>query len=143
MRSEPVRAEPLRPEPLRPESVRGEPKHPEPVADVVAESALPPLALPDPAADADLSTKERELLRQLHEELAKREGELPEEQNWQADRVAGQRHSAASSQASTGGEHSGFRHAEFDPAEFGGPSWHQAADQTAVNGIPPYGGAQS
>jgi hypothetical protein len=161
VRAEPVRPEAVRPEPLRaesarvepgrveplrpgPESVRGEPKHPEPVAEVVSEPVLPPLALPDPAADADLSTKERELLRQLHEELAKREGELPEEQNWQADRATGgQRHGVGPGQASVG-EHSGFRHAEFDPAEFGGPAWHQgAADQTAVNGIPPYGGAQA
>lgn len=97
-----------------------------PVATAEPESA--PMAgtvLPDAAADADLSTRERELLRQLHEELAKREGEEaaeePQRANaWQVDRSSGQ----------------------FNPNEFGGQSWHEnAADQTAVNGIPPYGSA--
>jgi hypothetical protein len=118
--------------------------------------ALPELALPEPAADADLSSRERELLRQLHQELAKREGESPEEpgtNGWSGH----QRHSA--DPTATSPEANGFPSAEFNsnaefsngtdnggefnPGDFGGPAWHQSsAEQTAVNGIPPYGGGQ-
>jgi hypothetical protein len=128
------------------------PIHPEsPVVEAVAVPVVqvepePLPHRPDPAADADLSTKERELLRQLHEELAKREGEPdePKGNGWQPDR-SGQRHSAPPTYpTTTDAESPGLRHAEFDPAEFGGPAWHNGStDQTTVNGIPPYGGAQA
>jgi hypothetical protein len=118
--------------------------------------ALPELALPEPGPDADLSHRERELLRQLHEELAKREGESTDEKETVTNGWSGQqRHSA--DPTATSPEVSGFPgpeftngtefdnngHGQFNPGEFGGPSWHQgAAEQTAVNGIPPYGGTQ-
>jgi hypothetical protein len=90
----------------------------------------------DPAAEADLSNRERELLRQLHEELAKREQAEPqlEADGWQPDAPG------------TEFDPANFRQPEYNPNEFGGPAWRQApgmdsiaADQTAVNGIPPYG----
>ncbi|HEX3787565.1 MAG TPA: hypothetical protein VHW44_06875 [Pseudonocardiaceae bacterium] len=80
--------------------------------------------------DADLSQREKELLRQLHEELAKREEQTTdpaaEPFGWHVDRSAGQRSGS------------------FPPVEYSGPPWQQnsaaaAAEQTAVNGIPPYG----
>ena len=117
--------------------------------------ALPELALPEPGPDADLSNRERELLRQLHEELAKREGEPPEEtgtNGWSGQ----QRHSADPTATSPevsaqlpgaefdNGDQFASNGGQFSPGEFGGTGWHQsAAEQTAVNGIPPYGGAQA
>ncbi|HEY4024376.1 MAG TPA: hypothetical protein VGM75_37210 [Pseudonocardiaceae bacterium] len=84
-----------------------------------------------PATDAELSQREQELLRQLHEELAKREApeasavsELPgvaERPAWQVDR-------------------SGQRHSTFPSVDYGAGSWQPGQDQ-AVNGHPPYGGA--
>jgi hypothetical protein len=84
-----------------------------------------------PATDAELSQREQELLRQLHEELAKREApessavaELPgvaERPAWQVDR-------------------SGQRHSTFPAVDYGAGSWQPGQDQ-AVNGLPPYGGA--
>ena len=84
-----------------------------------------------PATDAELSQREQELLRQLHEELAKREApessavsELPgvsERPAWQVDR-------------------SGQRHSTFPSVDYGPGSWQPGQDQ-AVNGLPPYGGA--
>jgi hypothetical protein len=88
-----------------------------------------------PASDAELSQREQELLRQLHEELAKREAptqapgaavaELPgstaERPAWQVDR-------------------SGQRHSTFPAVDYGAGSWQPGQDQ-AVNGHPPYGGA--
>jgi hypothetical protein len=75
-------------------------------------------------SDADLSQREKELLRQLHEELAKREEQTPESAAepfaWHVDRSAGQRSGA------------------YPAVEYGG-SWQGNPDQTAVNGIPPYG----
>jgi hypothetical protein len=88
-----------------------------------------------PASDAELSQREQELLRQLHEELAKREAptqapgaavsELPgsgtaERPAWQVDR-------------------SGQRHSTFPTVDYGAGSWQPGGDQ-AVNGHPPYGG---
>ena len=86
-----------------------------------------------PASDAELSQREQELLRQLHEELAKREAptqapgssvaELPgtaERPAWQVDR-------------------SGQRHSTFPTVDYGAGSWQPGQDQ-AVNGHPPYGG---
>jgi len=120
------------------DSARVRPIHPEPVPEPAAQVAVAPVeseppALPpaDPSADADLSSRERELLRQLHEELAKREGEdgTPAE--------------PSSPPGHSSGHWSANRSGHFSPSEFGGPSWHGtvegAADQTAVNGIPPYG----
>jgi hypothetical protein len=115
---------------------------PEPVVAPNAPTMAPaPQAVPpaDPAAEADLSNRERELLRQLHEELAKREQAEPEPQGWQ-------QHEPTPPGAEF--DPADFRQPEFNPNEFGGPAWHQspmlgpangAADQTAVNGIPPYG----
>ncbi|HEY0807369.1 MAG TPA: hypothetical protein VGD84_20050 [Pseudonocardiaceae bacterium] len=112
------------PRQARPEPV---PEPPTQVAVAPAEPEPAPMAgtvLPDAAMDANLSTREQALLRQLHEELAKREGEeTPEEPpragGWQVDRSG-----------------------QFSPTEFGGHAWHDGgADQTAVNGIPPYGSA--
>ena len=96
---------------------------------VLAPVELPPATGADPTADADLSSRERELLRQLHEELAKREGEdTPDDPTPQAN--------GTNWQASQSGH--------FTPTEFGAQPWHEgAADQTAVNGIPPYGSAQN
>jgi hypothetical protein len=140
----------------------------------VAPPALPPVAEPEPApamaappgpnagADADLNNRERDLLRQLHEELAKREGTeaeqtgQPDTNGWSADRST-QRHGTPQSLPSAPGTEfnpaefnpsdfnpAKFNQAEFNPSEFGGASWHaQAADQTAVNGIPPYGSGSS
>lgn len=74
--------------------------------------------------DAELSQREQELLRQLHEELAKREQAGPERGNtasWQVDRSA-----QRPGMYSTG-------------TDYGTGSWHSSQDQTAVNGIPPYG----
>lgn len=91
----------------------------------------------DPAAEADLSSRERELLRQLHEELAKREQAEPEP-GWQPDR-------RQPNPPGTEFNPADFHQPEFNPNEFGGPAWRQqsaadhGADQTAVNGIPPYG----
>jgi hypothetical protein len=83
-----------------------------------------------PVSDAELSQREQELLRQLHEELAKREApespavsELPgvsERPAWQVDR-------------------SGQRHSTFPAVDYGAGSWQPGQDQ-AVNGVPPYGG---
>lgn len=115
--------------------IHAEPPVPEPVAQMVAPvvepepPALPPPALPDPAADADLSSRERELLRQLHEELAKREGEEAVDE--------------PAPHHVTNGWH-GERSGQFQPTEFGAQPWHDgSADQTAVNGIPPYGSTQT
>ena len=82
-----------------------------------------------PTSDAELSQREQELLRQLHEELAKREApeassvaELPsvsERPAWQVDR-------------------SGQRHSSFPSVDYG-TGWQPGQDQ-AVNGLPPYGG---
>ena len=121
------------------DSARVRPIHPEPAPEPAAQVAVAPVepeppALPpaDPSADADLSSRERELLRQLHEELAKREGD-------EAEPSPQPGHSS--------GHWSANRSGHFSPSEFGGPSWHGsvegAADQTAVNGIPPYGSTPS
>lgn len=117
---------------------------------------LPPVTEPEPngplspeaAADADLSNRERELLRQLHEELAKREAEpMPEAQqpaaNWHAER-SGHRQPVAPPAGTADFNPAEFGQPEYNPNEFGGPAWHQGApidqaEQTAVNGIPPYG----
>jgi hypothetical protein len=73
--------------------------------------------------DAELSQREQELLRQLHEELAKREQAAPQPNantgSWQVDR------SAARPMYNTGTDYAS--------------SWQNTQDQTAVNGIPPYG----
>jgi hypothetical protein len=77
--------------------------------------------------DGDLSQREQELLRQLHEELAKREqvGDEPRSQNgvdWQADHAD---HSVAGAPA-------------FPRVDYG-PGWAASPpDQTMINGIPPY-----
>jgi len=114
--------------PIHPEPAPEQPPAPIAVASAPASTSASAEMAPDPAADADLSTRERELLRQLHEELAKREGEEPVDEpvghaagdNWQMDRSG-----------------------QFSPSDFGGPAWHgNATDQTAVNGIPPYGSGQ-
>lgn len=122
------------------DSARVRPIHPEPAPEPVAQVAVAPVepeppALPpaDASADVDLSNRERELLRQLHEELAKREGE--EATSTPAEPSPQPGHSS--------GHWGANRSGHFSPSEFGGPSWHGnvagAADQTAVNGIPPYG----
>jgi hypothetical protein len=171
-RHEPVRVVDAEPfddsvRPIHPDIAAVAPVEPVPL-DVVAESmpvvdAVPsaeptatpsmvagqaPLGGTDPAAEADLSNRERELLRQLHEELAKREQAEPQaEQGWQPDR---QEHQDRQPEPpGTEFDPADFRQPEFNPNEFGGPAWHQAqgmdsslaADQTAVNGIPPYGGS--
>jgi hypothetical protein len=107
----------------------------EPIVASVSEAthiAATPVASADSAADdADLSNRERELLRQLHEELAKREGDgEPEQQSsqWSMD-LSGQRHTTYPT----------------TPTERG--TWQQRQQRqyrgsdhnTAVNGIPPYG----
>ncbi|HEX3783383.1 MAG TPA: hypothetical protein VHX38_27270 [Pseudonocardiaceae bacterium] len=97
----------------------------------IAEEATTAATVKPPANDAELSQREQELLRQLHEELAKREApevagvaELPgvaERPAWQVDR-------------------SGQRHGAFPAVDYGAGSWQAGQDQTAVNGLPPYGG---
>jgi hypothetical protein len=157
---EPTAADP-EPDPVKPYEAAAQPVA-EPASHVAVAPvepepapALPELALPEPGPDADLSHRERELLRQLHQELAKREGESPDEpatNGWSGH----QRHSADPTATSPevsdqfpGPEFTNVAefdngHAgQFSPGEFGGPAWHQsAAEQTAVNGIPPYGGTQ-
>jgi hypothetical protein len=148
--------------PIHPEPVLAEPQHAEPAAvsmPVDPEQVASPVAAADPGADpdADLSNRERELLRQLHEELAKREQTDPPEQ-WQTDGRPPEHRQQDNRQGSgyrppvnpPGQEFNpaNFRQQEFNPSEFGGPGWqHQidpnAADQTAVNGIPPYGSTSS
>ncbi|HEX4724231.1 MAG TPA: hypothetical protein VH333_17065 [Pseudonocardiaceae bacterium] len=106
--------------------IHAEPEQPT-APPVLAPVELPP-ATADP--DADLSSRERELLRQLHEELAKREGEEPTEDP------------APAPAPSPGTNWHASQSGHFTPTEFGGQGWHDgAADQTAVNGIPPYGSA--
>jgi hypothetical protein len=95
-----------------------------------------PMTGADAAAEADLSNRERELLRQLHEELAKREQTEPDPGAWRKDTSARRQPNPPGTEFKP----AGFGPPEFNPNEFGGPAWHQgAADQTAVNGIPPYG----
>lgn len=116
-------------------------------------TAAPPGADPD----GDLSNRERELLRQLHEELAKREAEPqpdvpqppppPPPVGWHADR-SGHRPPVPPPPGTAEFNPVDFRQPEFNPNEFGGPAWHQSgpidqAEQTAVNGIPPYGSTSS
>lgn len=133
--AEGVRAIHPEPVPAPVETVEPDPEpEPEPAATPSLVAAPPPPA--DPAAEADLSNRERELLRQLHEELAKREQSEPESQSWQHEPTP----------PGTEFDPTDFRQPEYNPNEFGGPAWHQspmhdpgAADQTAVNGIPPYG----
>jgi hypothetical protein len=132
---------------LQPEHIQHEPialpGEPEPSPTM---SGLAPITAGDPAAEADLSNRERELLRQLHEELAKREQSEPEPTGWQ-ERSG---HRRPVNPPGTEFNPNDFRQPEFNPNEFGGPAWHQsapmldagAADQTAVNGIPPYGSVQ-
>jgi hypothetical protein len=110
---------------------------PAPEVPTVATEAPPTGA--DPSAEADLSNRERELLRQLHEELAKREQAEPDPGAWRTDTAARRQPNPPGVEFNP----AGFGQPEYNPDEFGGPAWHQssagAADQTAVNGIPPYG----
>lgn len=112
------------------------PSRPEPQAEVSEPVDSTPARPAEDDPDSDLSNRERELLRQLHEELAKREvsdepadrpssppsppapQERPSPGTWQVDRSGGTRHGA------------------YAP---GGSAWQHASEQTAVNGIPPYG----
>jgi hypothetical protein len=130
---EPPRIEPV-PEPAPAEPVVA--ADPAPMA-TAAEPA--PIAGTDQAAEADLSNRERELLRQLHEELAKREQSEPDPGAWRKDTTARRQPNPPGTEFNP----ADFGQPEFNPNEFGGPAWHQsaagAADQTAVNGIPPYG----
>lgn len=118
---------------------------------------------PSAGSDADLNNRERDLLRQLHEELAKRENTdsdepaQPDPGGWQSAERSGQRHGVPQGLPSAPGTEfnpaefnpsdfnpAKFNQAEFKPSEFGGAAWHAAAaDQTAVNGIPPYGSGNS
>lgn len=121
---------------------------PEPV---LAAAAQPPVPGNDSNSDADLSNRERELLRQLHEELAKREQSEPEAlppppPGWHQER-SGHRPPVAPPPGNAEFNPADFRQPEFNPNEFGGPAWHQTpiepAEQTAVNGIPPYGSGKT
>lgn len=100
----------------------------------IADEEITAATAKPPTSDAELSQREQELLRQLHEELAKREAptevagssvaELPgaaERPAWQVDR-------------------SGQRHSTFPSVDYGAGSWQPGQDQ-AVNGLPPYGGS--
>lgn len=146
---EPVLPEPVLPEPPRADIAPPAPEPPPAVPD--QEPALAPAALAgtDPAADADLSNRERELLRQLHEELAKREQSEPQQEQWQQDNRQASGYRAPVNPPGAEFNPADFRQPEFNPNEFGGPGWHhqamadQSADQTAVNGIPPYGSTNS
>jgi hypothetical protein len=163
---------PILPEPVAPEP---EPVHVEPVAveepvqtepvhveaapvEAAHEPVAPPLPdadEPEPGSDADLSNRERELLRQLHEELAKREQSEPDSSSWQDHRPQPGPPGAEFNPAEFPGEFNpgDFRPSEYNPNEFGGPAWHQSAaamldpgnatEQTSVNGIPPYGSTNS
>ncbi len=98
--------------------------------------------------DADLSNRERELLRQLHEELAKREQTEPGHEDWQQDNRQGSGYRQPVPPPGNEFNPANFRQPEFNPGEFGGPGWQHhmdsnATDQTAVNGIPPYGSTNS
>jgi hypothetical protein len=146
-RSDSVHGESARVEPARTDSVQSDPLRLDPPAvepESAVTSGLAPSGnlLPDQADD--LSSRELELLRQLHEELAKREGDSPEEpetNGWQSGHSG--HWQGVGSQSLSELDHSGYRStdfhsSDFQPGEFGGPSWHEA-DQTTVNGIPPYG----
>lgn len=141
--------------PIHPEPVLSEPPPlaepaPMPVEEQVPSPAVA-AANPMPGADpdADLSNRERELLRQLHEELAKREQSEPQPDQWQQDNRQGSGYRPPVNPPGAEFSPANFRQQEFNPGEFGGPGWqhHQmdagAADQTAVNGIPPYGSTSS
>jgi hypothetical protein len=146
---EPVPVEPVAvQEPVHAEPVHAEPVHVEPPPAEAAHEPVTPVSPeePDPGSDADLSNRERELLRQLHEELAKREQSEPDSSSWQEHRPPPAPPGAEFNPAD-------FRPSEYNPNEFGGPAWHQSAaamldpgnatEQTSVNGIPPYGSANS
>ncbi|HEX5120322.1 MAG TPA: hypothetical protein VFW65_34500 [Pseudonocardiaceae bacterium] len=137
---------PIQPEPphvdVTPEAAPIEPVGLGPAADqapMAADVAPAAMAGADPSAEADLSNRERELLRQLHEELAKREQSEPDPGAWHQDMSARRQPNPPGTEFNP----AGFGQPEYNPNEFGGPAWHQspagAADQTAVNGIPPYG----
>ena len=104
-----------------------------PPAPVANGSAQPPVRPVDATKDSDLSQREQELLRQLHEELAKREEQGPEQSGepfgWTVDR---------SSAMNNNGMPPGHNSGAFPPVEYP-PGWQTNAEQTAVNGIPPYG----
>jgi hypothetical protein len=154
----PIHPEPVAPpEPVLPEPQRAEvpppapPALPEPPPAVPdQEPALAP-ALTGTDPDADLSNRERELLRQLHEELAKREQSEPQQEQWQQDSRQTSGYRTPVNPPGAEFNPADFRQPEFNPNEFGGPAWHHqvmpdpagAADQTAVNGIPPYGSTSS
>jgi hypothetical protein len=156
-RIEPTRTEPIRPESTRVESIRTEPvaveQHVQPEPAPHVEPPQPEAALEqapgsdDPDPDADLSNRERELLRQLHEELAKREQAEPEPGAWQDERLTPRPQPTPPGTAEF--NPADYRQPEYNPNEFGGPAWHQSAaammdqgnasETTSVNGIPPYG----
>jgi hypothetical protein len=111
----------------------------EPITVSTAESAHMAETQDATTEDADLSNRERELLRQLHEELAKRENTEPVEpdvpvNSWQVDR-SGQRHSGYPTTPTNApsGDYTGSWQQRQQQRQ------HRGADQTAVNGIPPYG----
>jgi hypothetical protein len=91
------------------------------------------------SADEDLSQRERDLLRQLHEELAKREqgGQAPNQDGsagqggWQVDKSAN-RQSPFANPALGGARPETAATGHWQPAP-------AAGEPTPVNGVPPYG----
>lgn len=93
-------------------------------------------------AEADLSNRERELLRQLHEELAKREQSEPAEAVAPSSPQFPVAPPAPAERADPGTwqvDRTGTRHSAYSAGPAGSAWQHSAAEQTAVNGIPPYG----
>ena len=109
-------------------------------------SGQAPLTAGDPAAEADLSNRGTRTAAPV----ARGTGQAGTARTG-ADRLADRSgHRRPVNPPGAEFNPNDFRQPEFNPNEFGGPAWHQsspmldagAADQTAVNGIPPYGSAQ-
>jgi hypothetical protein len=97
-----------------------------------------------PSAEDDLSQRERDLLRQLHEELAKREqsgqasgqDESSARTGWQVDKSANRQSPFANPASGPG-----VLRPETAATGHTSGHWQAAATtgDTAVNGVPPYG----
>ena len=99
-------------------------------------------SLPRQSGEEELSQRERDLLRQLQEELAKRERKERSapgrNTNWQGDKTGGQPNAAVgpTPMPTPGGRRSdpgnGYPAARW-------PAGANTPEHTPVNGVPPYG----